>query len=178
MKKIIFLLLVLPLFYISQNIKNNSDSMVELEYLELELIEPLKLIEPIKLEIQKRNKRRKKDSLVKLSYIESGIIEPVKILELEIIEKEFKMLKCKPIKLNKIIEFDSTVIEVLQFEPIPYYEVVKSDSLNEPLLLKFIPKFKKKYNSPDTLIELKPVELIEPIEAIEIPVFIKIKHQK
>ncbi len=171
MKKLLIFSLLTPFFFKAQVLEKKNDSLIELEYLEFE---PIELFEPLKVEIHKRNKRRQKDSLV---FLPIELIEPLKIeihkrnkrrqkdslvfLPIELIEP----LKIEIHKRNKRMQKDSLVeiefIEAIQFEPIPYLEFSKADSLEKPLILKFTPIFKKKHNVSDTLTDIK---LIEPIE--------------
>ena len=204
MKKIILLLIITPLFIKSQiekktdsliEIEKKTDSLIEIEYLEFK---PIELIEPLKLELQKNNKGKVKDSLVEIELFEVLQFEPIpyyKIIEADSLKKplllkffpKFKnksnfsdtLLEIELMEYSQMMALEITLDSLIEPMPyLPYYKLIKSDSLNEPLLLKFFPKFKRKYNPSDTLIELKPIEIIEPIEAIEIPVLIKIKHQK
>ena len=55
MKKSLIFLLLTPFFFKAQVLEKKNDSLTEIEYLEFE---PIQLLEPLKVEIYKRNKRR------------------------------------------------------------------------------------------------------------------------
>ena len=156
MKKLLIFSLLTPFFLKAQVLEKKKDSLIEIEYLEFE---PIEILEPLKAEIHKRNKRREKDSLVEIEYLEFKPIELIVPIKVEIHKRNKRRQK------DSLVEIE--FIEAIQFEPIPYLEFSKADSLEKPLILKFIPIFKKKYNVSDTLIDIK---LIEPVE---LPLYIK-----
>ena len=151
MKKLLIFSLLTP-FFLEAQVLEKKNSLIEIEYLEFK---PIEILEPLKAEIHKRNKRRQKDSLVFLEYLEFKPIELIEPLKIEIHKRNKRMQK------DSLVEIE--FIEAIQFEPIPYLEFSKADSLEKPLILKFTPIFKKKHNVLDTLIEID-IKLIEPIE--------------
>ena len=89
---------------------------IELEYLEFE---PIQLLEPLKVEIHKRNKRRQKDSLVEIEFIEAIQFEPIPYLEFlkaDSLEKPL-ILKFTPI-FKKKHNVSDTLIDIKLIEPI------------------------------------------------------------